>query len=414
LKPSLCAARHGHGRRDEATKYLRAVLSLALIASAAIGPNAATANGGGSGTVVTPSPVVTDVRCVPTPPSGCVDRLWAEPGSSIELRGRNLQSSARVLFYGRKGKADDVYSPSLPGLRGRVTAAVPRGAVSGPVAVEAADGKRSRRWSGLVIDDPTVTPPLPPQSGAAPAIGARIAERKVFYGGVHKAVFSYRVSASRPVDVGIKLVRVADGTVVQAWQDPQVPPGAVQRVAWNGRSGGKAQPDGLYAFQAAVGAAAASESGAGAAPSADAFNLLGHMFPVRGRHDFGGSSGRFGAGRTGHSHQGQDMFARCGTPLVAARAGKVIFKGYHRLAGYYLVISGSATDQDYVYAHLRAPSFVNEGDRVLTGQPIGEVGDSGNAQGCHLHFELWSAPGWYRGGQPFDPLPQLRQWDSSS
>jgi murein DD-endopeptidase MepM/ murein hydrolase activator NlpD len=42
------------------------------------------------------------------------------------------------------------------------------------------------------------------------------------------------------------------------------------------------------------------------------------------------------------------------------------------------------------------------------------VGDSGNAQGCHLHFELWGAPGWYDGGDPFDPLPALQAWDSWS
>jgi murein DD-endopeptidase MepM/ murein hydrolase activator NlpD len=182
-------------------------------------------------------------------------------------------------------------------------------------------------------------------------------------------------------------------------------------VAWNGRSAGKAQPDGLYAFRAVAGGAVAAQAG-GTAAGEDAFSLYGHMFPVRGRHEFGSGSAGFGAGRTGHTHQGHDVFARCGTPMVAARAGKVLYKGYHRLAGYYLVIGG--TDQDYVYAHLRAPAIVSEGDRVYTGQDIGEVGDSGNAQGCHLHFELWSRPGWYRGGRPFDPLPQLQRWDGVS
>ena len=44
--------------------------------------------------------------------------------------------------------------------------------------------------------------------------------------------------------------------------------------------------------------------------------------------------------------------------------------------------------------------LVRTGQRVFTGQALGEVGDTGRASGCHLHFELWSAPGWYQGGSP--------------
>ncbi len=64
--------------------------------------------------------------------------------------------------------------------------------------------------------------------------------------------------------------------------------------------------------------------------------------------------------------------------------------------------------------HLTEPSAFDRGDRVLTGQRIGTVGDTGNARGCHLHFELWRKPGWYSGGRAFNPLPALRDWDSYS
>jgi murein DD-endopeptidase MepM/ murein hydrolase activator NlpD len=146
----------------------------------------------------------------------------------------------------------------------------------------------------------------------------------------------------------------------------------------------------------------------------DSFDLYDHIFPVRGRHDYGGAGARFGAGRSGHSHQGHDVFARCGTKLVAARGGTVKFKQYHSVAGHYLVIDGDHTEVDYAYMHLTTASPFNPGDRVFTGQQIGTVGESGNAHGCHLHFEMWSGPGWYDGGRPFDPLPHLQAWDAYS
>ena len=109
------------------------------------------------------------------------------------------------------------------------------------------------------------------------------------------------------------------------------------------------------------------------------------------------------------------MFAACGTPLVAARGGVVKFKRVPvARAGNYLVIDGARTGVDFAYMHMREAALVGEGDRVRTGQPIGFVGATGRASGCHLHFEEWSAPGWYSGGSAFDPLPDLRAWDAQS
>jgi len=133
-----------------------------------------------------------------------------------------------------------------------------------------------------------------------------------------------------------------------------------------------------------------------------------------GRHDLGQSpTNSFGGGGT-RTHKGQDMFASCGTRLAAARGGKVRFAGYHSAAGNYLVIDGAGTGIDYVYMHLLEPSLVETGDRVFTGQKVGEVGETGRATGCHLHFELWTSPGWFEGGSAFDPLPSLKRWDAST
>jgi murein DD-endopeptidase MepM/ murein hydrolase activator NlpD len=195
-----------------------------------------------------------------------------------------------------------------------------------------------------------------------------------------------------------------------------VVPGAVTSVSWNGNIGRTPAAPGRYSFR--LTAAAADGSRATSAQTGDiqrdAFDLYDHVFPVRGRHDYGGAGAEFGSGRAGHSHQGQDVFAKCGVPMVAARGGTVQYAGYHGAAGNYMVIDGAGSDLDYAYMHMAEPSPFRAGDRVFTGQRIGSVGETGNAQGCHLHFELWAAPGWYDGGRPFDPLPSLQAWDSWS
>ena len=134
------------------------------------------------------------------------------------------------------------------------------------------------------------------------------------------------------------------------------------------------------------------------------------VFPIRGRHDMGQSeTNAFGGGR---GHQGHDLFAPCGTTLVALTSGSVQQKAYHSAAGHYLVIKAS-DGKSYAYMHLRSPSALKTGDRVSVGQTIGEVGDSGRASGCHLHFEEWTAPGWYTGGRAVDPLPLLERLEAA-
>jgi murein DD-endopeptidase MepM/ murein hydrolase activator NlpD len=140
----------------------------------------------------------------------------------------------------------------------------------------------------------------------------------------------------------------------------------------------------------------------------------GWRFPIRGPHDYGDAMARFGAPRSGHIHQGQDVFAACGTKLVAARGGRVQYTGFQGAAGNYIVIDGRKWKYDYVYMHMRKPAIVQEGETVTTGQMVGKVGDTGDAVGCHLHFEIWTPPGWYEGGHPIDPLKTLRYWDSFS
>jgi murein DD-endopeptidase MepM/ murein hydrolase activator NlpD len=113
---------------------------------------------------------------------------------------------------------------------------------------------------------------------------------------------------------------------------------------------------------------------------------------------------------------GQDLGARCGSRIVAARGGKVQWRGYQASgAGYYLVIDGQATSHDYVYMHLRRGQRPQDGERVRTGERIGRIGMSGNSSDCHLHFEIWSRPGWYDGGRAMRSVSKkLKDWDAWS
>jgi murein DD-endopeptidase MepM/ murein hydrolase activator NlpD len=136
------------------------------------------------------------------------------------------------------------------------------------------------------------------------------------------------------------------------------------------------------------------------------------VFPVAGDFDFGGAGARFGAGRTGHTHEGQDIMAAAGTPIVAPYAGTISSTSYQSGgAGEYLVLD--ATDgRDYFFAHcLRHSTVVAVGAAVSAGQPLCQVGATGTTSGApHLHFEIWQV-GWrVAGGTPIDPLPELRAW----
>ncbi len=151
---------------------------------------------------------------------------------------------------------------------------------------------------------------------------------------------------------------------------------------------------------------------AAAAPGGPAPVAGPGVFPVAGPFDFGGRAARFGASRTGHVHEGQDVTAAEGTPVVAPAAGTIARTSYQASgAGEYIVLD--ATDgRDYFFAHCqRRSTFVGEGVLVAAGHPLCRVGATGTTSGApHLHFEIWLV-GWrVEGGSPIDPLPQLRAW----
>jgi hypothetical protein len=158
--------------------------------------------------------------------------------------------------------------------------------------------------------------------------------------------------------------------------------------------------------------AAAPRPAPGLAPAPVPGRTVDGRFPVPGSSwSFGGDGSRFGAPRSGRVHQGQDIAAPEGTPIVAPRNGSVTWRRYQAAgAGYYLVIQGD-DGRAYVFMHLRANSMtVGEGQRVAAGQRIAEVGNTGSSSGAHLHFEIWVG-GWHTpGAAPIDPRPDLERW----
>jgi murein DD-endopeptidase MepM/ murein hydrolase activator NlpD len=257
-------------------------------------------------------------------------------------------------------------------------------------------------------------PAGPVQQGAH--VDAQVLATRVTFGAGRPAQLRYVAKGDRALSVSVDLVRMPDGLRIASWAPVDVAPGAETVVSWDGLAGGRVPRAGRYAFRVFVTIAGQTAQAAQAdAPDATtAFSFASDVFPILGPHQFGDGAGRFGAGRSGYRHQGQDVFADCGTPLVAARGGTVRFAGSQSRAGNYIVIDADKTGRDHGYMHLRDPALFRTGDRVATGQLIGYVGKTGDATACHLHFELWTAPGWYAGGHPVDPLPSLQAWDGAA
>jgi murein DD-endopeptidase MepM/ murein hydrolase activator NlpD len=131
-------------------------------------------------------------------------------------------------------------------------------------------------------------------------------------------------------------------------------------------------------------------------------------FPVRGAFNWGQGEARYGTGRSGHSHEGQDVFARTGTPLVAASDARVIETGDDGGRGNYLVLYDASRRRSFVYMHMNRPPRVHRGQRVTAGERVGEVGCTGSCFGDHLHFEVRRGRGAQAPAR--NPLSLLRRW----
>ena len=252
---------------------------------------------------------------------------------------------------------------------------------------------------------PKPKPPRGPQisslavsPGVAYSDGPRARVRFVVRGGV------------RPVRVTVLIIRRGTTRPAVRLELGAQPLGRMVSAPWS--------PGSLLSGQYVVRLLARDRRGArsrvGRTSAARSLTVHDARFPVAGAHSYGNADNRYGAPRAGHVHAGQDVLADEGTPLVAVRGGTVVSTGSGGAAGYYVTLHGNGTGRDYFYAHLRpGTTLVSEGQRVFTGQMIGQVGHTGDATAPHLHFEIWEGA-WWAGGHTIDPLPDLLRWDAWS
>ena len=129
------------------------------------------------------------------------------------------------------------------------------------------------------------------------------------------------------------------------------------------------------------------------------------VFPVQGKATFSNDWGN--PRRTTGHHQGTDIFAPEGTPVVAVVSGIVTKMGPSKIGGNRVWINGK-----FYYAHLKGfAKGLKVGQRVTAGQVIGFVGTTGDARGTpsHLHFGYdargTSGANW---SNPFNLLSSLK------
>jgi len=182
----------------------------------------------------------------------------------------------------------------------------------------------------------------------------------------------------------------------------------------------------LALFGLAVGTAAASPEPPGPPrskpkPPPPKRNRI--IFPVLGTVEF---SDDFGAPRPQGSHEGIDILAPRHALALAAEAGKVRFYTGSSRAGCMLYLDGRS-GTTYLYIHLNNdltngndnrggcvngvafPRGLKTGQRVAAGQPVGFVGDSGDANGIHPHLHFERHPGGGRATNPYRYLLEARR-----
>ena len=214
--------------------------------------------------------------------------------------------------------------------------------------------------------------------------------------------FHFRFNGRENRHIAIRVKELGNGLTVRRVVTGSLKPVRWHHIYWDGLTqGGRLAPAGRYEVVAG--------------PIGGPFRRVGrirlhsHEFPLDGPHGTRGYIGEFGAPRVdGRTHEGFDITAACGTPIVAVRAGTILKRAYDpELYGNFVVLKGEGERRTYKYAHMLRPPPVRKGQKVRAGRRLGSVGQTGNAAStpCHLHIEIRTH------GRLLNPEPLVNAWD---
>jgi hypothetical protein len=149
----------------------------------------------------------------------------------------------------------------------------------------------------------------PPAASEFAVAGARVTPRHAYFAD-RPVRIAFAIQAPAPLALQVDVVREATGAPVRRFSLPAVAPGAAVRVGWDGLTGGgDVAPGGRYRIRV--------RAPDGTARGAGTLTLRSHVYPIRGPHADRGPIGAFGVARSGgRRHEGFDVDAACGTPLL--------------------------------------------------------------------------------------------------
>ena len=248
------------------------------------------------------------------------------PGSLLRVRGRSMRRADEVVFLGADGDRRTT-SPRRPCKRRATpsTCASRSARRPAPVVIVDRDGVAS-----AAAPAPLAVEAAGP-SARAPAVHVDVQAPRAYFDAARPVKRLLRRARQRSRSaVVVELVREADGAVIARWTPGEVAPETPQTVQWDGLAGGRVQREGRYRFRVsahrrrrrcAPPARSRPRRSRACRPTRSSSCATSSRSAARTATARSGAA--FGGGR---GHQGHDVFADCGTPLVAARGGIVKFK----------------------------------------------------------------------------------------